>query len=153
LEGETEGLFSSLLKRILGTKHDLPIEKLILSAQEEGDLRPEEVAMLLNVIRLSRRQVREIMVPRTDIICAEIEEPLDEVAKLIIAHGHSRIPIYRVNRDNIVGIVHAKDLLRIRFDENGRKPVSAADIVRTPLPRRGRGAGAPRRAARPTRRV
>jgi magnesium and cobalt transporter len=133
LEGETEGLFSSLLKRILGTKHDLPIEKLILSAQEEGDLRPEEVAMLLNVIRLSRRQVREIMVPRTDIICAEIEEPLDEVAKLIIAHGHSRIPIYRVNRDNIVGIVHAKDLLRIRFDENGRKPVSAADIVRTPL--------------------
>jgi len=68
--------------------------------------------MLLRVLRLDDMQVSDIMTPRTDCHCIPTGTPLPEATRLIIASGHSRIPVYRETRDNIVGIVHAKDLLR-----------------------------------------
>ncbi|MDY7000187.1 MAG: hemolysin family protein [Thermodesulfobacteriota bacterium] len=133
MEENSEGLFSLLFGKLFRNKEDeFPMEKLILSAKEEGDLKADEVAMLLNVLRLGRKQVREIMVPRTDIVCAEVGDPLQEISRLIISHGHSRIPIYEENRDHIRGIIHAKDLLKVFFDP--REPqLSANDIMRKPL--------------------
>ena len=68
--------------------------------------------MLLRVLRLDEMQVRDIMTPRTDCHCIPAGTPLPEATQLIIASGHSRIPVYRETRDNIVGVVYAKDLLR-----------------------------------------
>ncbi|NJB66738.1 magnesium and cobalt transporter [Desulfobaculum xiamenense] len=131
MEDDSEGLFATLFSKLFGHK-DGNLEELILEARQDGEINPTEVAMLLNVLRLGRKQVREIMIPRTDIQCAEVDDPLEEIAQLIIECGHSRIPIYKENRDNIVGIVHAKDLLRLSQSHPQKQP-TCRDIMREPL--------------------
>lgn len=129
MEGEPEGLFPSLLRRLFGNRDDLSIERVIRTARDDGHLMPGQAAMLLNVLRLSRKQVMDIMIPRTDFVCAEIDESLTEITRLFVEEGHSRIPIYRENRDNIVGIVHAKDLLNVFYSPEN-VAATAADIMR-----------------------
>jgi magnesium and cobalt transporter len=105
----------SLWSRLAGlfTRHDEEsLEKAILEARAEGEVAADEGSMLLRVLRLDDMQVRDIMTPRTDCHCIPAGTPLPEATQLIIASGHSRIPVYRETRDNIVGIVYAKDLLR-----------------------------------------
>ena len=132
MEEGSESKFWTIMKRIFGSKYDLPLEEVILEAKAEGVLKSYEVSMLLNVLQLGQKQAHEIMIPRTDLVCAEIEDTLDEVAKLIIESGHSRIPIYKDNRDNIVGIIHAKDLLKYRLLDRTEQ-VTLKDIIRAPL--------------------
>lgn len=68
--------------------------------------------MLLNILELDDKLVKEIMVPRTDMVCAGIDSSVKDVADIITNLGaHSRIPVYRNTKDHIVGAVHAKDLL------------------------------------------
>ncbi len=106
-----------LLGWLFGHKQEEPIEEAIRDAQEDGELKPDEVLMLHNVLRLGRKRVQDIIVPRTDIICAEIDDDLEDIARLLIESGHSRLPIFKDNKDNIVGIVHAKDLLKALLDD------------------------------------
>ncbi|WP_461209509.1 hemolysin family protein [Desulfocurvus sp. DL9XJH121] len=131
VEDESESLFSTLFGKLF-KKDDSVLEKFILSAKRDGDITSDEVALLLNVLRLGRKQVREIMIPRTDIACAPLDEPLSAVTDLIVERGHSRIPIFRGNRDNIVGIVHAKDLL-LHLAHPDAEALSIRDIMRKPL--------------------
>ncbi len=67
--------------------------------------------MLLGVLRFNDLKVQDTMTPRADIDCVADDMPLREVAAAVLASGHSRLPVYHDNRDNIVGVVHAKDLL------------------------------------------
>ena len=57
--------------------------------------------------------VREIMVPRTEIFMVNVEENINELADMIISSGHTRIPVYRDNVDNIIGVINAKDVLKV----------------------------------------
>lgn len=131
MEDDSEGLFTSLFSRLFGHKGS-QIEDALLEARQDGELTATEVSMMSNVLRLGRKQVCDIMIPRTDIQCAEIEEPLEVIAALIMECGHSRIPIYKENRDNIVGIVHAKDLLRVSHKHEDNT-ATCRDIMRQPL--------------------
>ena len=126
------GLWPRLSRFFTAKKCDAPIERTILEARKEGDLKPDEGAMLLNVLRLGRRQVQEIIIPRTDITCAESGSTITDIAQIIMDSGHSRIPIYRDNRDNIIGIVHAKDLLKSVMAPD-RKEERLEDLMRTPF--------------------
>jgi len=103
-----------------------------MEAMEDGELKPDEVSMLLNVLRLGRKRVEDIIIPRPDIVCSEIEDGIDEIAARISESGHSRIPIFKETRDNIVGIVHAKDLLKARSAPEGQTP-AVKDIMRQPF--------------------
>ncbi len=133
MDDDSGSLFSALLGKLFKKDVDSEVERFILEAKKDGELRGEEAAMLLNVLRLSRKQVHEIMIPRTDIVCADIHETIADLSELIAEHGHSRIPIYRDNRDNIVGIVHAKDVLRILAGPaEGERP-TLGQLMRTPL--------------------
>lgn len=67
--------------------------------------------MLLSVLRLDELQVQDIMITRTDMACAPVDSTIAQVVDIIIESGHSRIPIYNEDRDNIVGVAYAKDLL------------------------------------------
>jgi len=97
----------------LFTRHDdESLEKAILEARAEGEVAADESSMLLRVLRLDDMQVSDIMTPRTDCHCIPAGTPLPEAIRFIVASGHSRIPVYRETRDNIVGVVYAKDLLR-----------------------------------------
>ena len=111
---------SSLWDRIVGLfhkNHEELLEKAIKEAREDGELEPSEGSMLLSVLRLDELQVQDIMIPRPDIVCAESEVAVSEVVDMITQTGHSRIPIYKETRDNIIGVAYAKDLLALLKDD------------------------------------
>ncbi len=88
------------------------LQEMIDVSEQEGIIDEEEGEMLQSILELDDTIVREIMVPRTAMICCEREQPLQEVLKAINESGHSRIPVYAQSRDNIIGLIYAKDLLR-----------------------------------------
>ena len=111
---------SSLWDRIVGLFHknrEELLEKAIKDASEDGELEPSEGSMLLSVLRLDELQVQDIMIPRPDIVCAESEVAVSDVVDMITQTGHSRIPIYKETRDNIIGVAYAKDLLALLKDD------------------------------------
>ncbi len=78
---------------------------------EQGGLEQEEKQIIHNIFELSQTTVREIMVPRTDMIGIPVDIPLPEVVKIVEESGHSRFPLFQDDLDNIVGILYTKDLL------------------------------------------
>lgn len=92
------------------------VERAIIEASEDGELQAEEGSMLLRVLHLDELQAQDIMTPRTDVICAPVTASIAEIVDIILSTGHSRIPIFRDNPDNIVGVIYAKDLLRLTLD-------------------------------------
>ena len=76
-----------------------------------GVVDEEEQEMIENVLELSDSTADEIMTPRTDIVAVEANSDLQTVLDTVIAAGHSRVPVYEDNIDNIVGLIYAKDLL------------------------------------------
>ncbi len=112
--------FSKIISKILGIKStsnshltEEEIKLLIQLGQEDGILEKEEQKMLHGVINVFDKVVREIMTPRTDMICIEITDNVSNVINIITTKGHSRIPIYEDKIDNIIGFIYAKDLLNI----------------------------------------
>lgn len=103
-----------------------------MEASEDGELDAEEGFMLLRVLHLDELQVQDIMTTRTDIVCSSASTTVAEVIELILASGHSRIPIYRGTRDNIIGVIYAKDLLRHSLSPDfAQRPVS--ELVHAPF--------------------
>lgn len=134
LDGGSEGHSTiwSRLSRLFGHDDQESLEKAILEASADGEVEPDEESMLLGILRFNDLQVQDTMIPRTDIDCVPHDMPLSEVAHIIVRSGHSRIPVYKETRDNIVGILHAKDLLRSMLDTGG-KPSSIAELIREPF--------------------
>lgn len=87
-------------------------EKLIKEGKNIGALDSHEAKMLSNFFSFANAVVREIMVPRTEIVFVESNQTIYELADIIISSGHTRIPIYEDNVDNIIGVINAKDVLR-----------------------------------------
>mgnify|MGYP001048617741 CR=1 FL=1 len=93
------------------------IMTLIDAGEEEGAIEEEEKEMIYSIFQLDETLVREIMVPRIDIVALEMNTPLEEARRVIIEAGHSRIPVYENSLDNIKGLLYAKDLLRIWHED------------------------------------
>ncbi len=108
------------------TKED--IHSIIDAGEEEGVLNVDEHEMIHGVLGLKGRVAREIMVPRTEIVCVDSHSTIEEVIQRIIDEGHSRIPVYEEDLDHIVGIIYAKDLLQFWGEHNGR--TSLREIAR-----------------------
>ena len=112
-----------------------PLNLVALGETPETDLNeelePHEEEMIRSILKLDQTTAREIMVPRMDILAAEATSSLGVVAELMWNSGHSRIPIYEETIDNIVGVVHSRDLLRHLATES--TDVDLAGISRTPL--------------------
>jgi len=90
------------------------IEEFEESEGDELDTAPmgsHERLLLSNVLKLRRLTAYDVMVPRADIIAVEVKATLDELLALIDKEGHSRLPIYRDTLDDIVGMVHIKDVI------------------------------------------
>ncbi len=131
-DGPEPGRFWNKLQKLFGHHQDTPIEEAIIEASEDGEIENDEVSMLLNVLRLDTKLVTEIMIPRTEMVCAEENESLTNIAALIIQSGHSRIPVYRQSKDNIIGLIHAKDLLP-SFMHPEEHPDDQSNIIRSVL--------------------
>ena len=115
------GLSDLLIRRLAGVVENTPEEEHeekqeeFLSGLErrknEGVMDEEEQEMIENVLELSETTADEIMTPRTDITAVEVNSDLDTLVDIVIKAGHSRVPVYKQNIDNIVGVVYAKDML------------------------------------------
>ena len=103
-------------RRLAGVENADDVEKEIQHIIDEGEQRglisEDEGEMIQGIFSFRDTIAREIMIPRTDTVYAEAQTKLSEIIPIIIESGHSRIPIYQDNIDNIVGTLHAKDLLR-----------------------------------------
>ena len=139
MDGGTEGHSTiwSRLSKLFGHDDEESLEKAILEARAEGEVEPDEESMLLGILRFNDLQVQDTMTPRTDIDCVPDDMPLPDVARIIVRSGHSRIPVYHETRDNIVGIVHAKDVLHSLLDAHNQNAQAAdppaAAVMREPF--------------------
>ena len=88
------------------------LKMLVSVGEEEGVLEEEEREMIHGIFEMGDMLVRELMVPRTDLVAIEVNEPVEKAVELVTRHGHTRIPVYEGNLDHIVGVLYAKDLLR-----------------------------------------
>lgn len=88
------------------------LQELIDASEQQGIIDEGEGDMLQSILELDETILREIMIPRTAMVCVDAEAPLSHILKAILDSGHSRIPVYKNNIDNIIGLVYAKDLLR-----------------------------------------
>jgi len=114
-------LYEGFIRRLAGVpettpeaEHEEKQEEFITGLEQhrtEGVLDEEEQEMIENVLELSSSTADEIMTPRTDIVAAEVNSDLKKVLQTISSAGHTRIPVYEKNIDNIIGLVYAKDLL------------------------------------------
>lgn len=86
--------------------------ELLYSAYERNLLDADALSMMEGVIQVSERQVREIMIPRAQMDVIDISEPPERFIPFVIKTAHSRFPVIDGNKDNIIGILLAKDLLR-----------------------------------------
>ncbi|HEX4052514.1 MAG TPA: transporter associated domain-containing protein [Steroidobacteraceae bacterium] len=108
------GRWRSRLTRSLAAR--LPdrgsLVELLAESKQRGVLDADAFAMLEGVLEVADLQVRDIMVPRAQMICVRREEPLARMLPAIVESGHSRFPVLADDRDDVAGILLAKDLLR-----------------------------------------
>lgn len=91
---------------------------LLEQSQQSGILEAEQHKLLENVFEFRQRQVRHVMVPRPRIVALEISMSTEQILDIVIEEGYSRMPVYRGSLDNVIGIVHTKDLLSLLHMKN-----------------------------------
>lgn len=87
------------------------IRSIISVGEESGVVEAEQRRMLHGIFDLSETRVRDVMIPRTEVAGIEVSTPLSEVIDLVRRSRHSRFPVYEGSLDQVVGIIHAKDIL------------------------------------------
>lgn len=126
---------SNIILRILGIKKvgedDVHTEeelRLILTESEEGGaIKPSENELIQNVFDFDDRLVKQIMVPQNKISALDVELGRNEMTKRVIDEGYSRLPVYLGDIDNVIGVVHSKDLLKAVIDNKFK---TIRDIMR-----------------------
>jgi len=123
-------LFEKLSRIFLDLPQDRQELVEILQASESRDLLDRDaLSMIEGVLQVSEIQVRDIMIPRSHMIVLEEDTPYEEMLPVVSDSGHSRFPVIGENRDEIVGVLLAKDLLRY-VDEERRKEFDIKDVLR-----------------------
>lgn len=108
------------------------IKSIIEVAESEDVIEAEEAEMIHSIFDFGDTVVREIMVPRPDMVVAESDMSLEELLDLALKKGFSRIPVVGESIDNIVGIAYAKDVVR-RLRNDTRRTRTASEITRDPM--------------------
>ena len=131
---EEQGSTGRWLRRITDTLSGEPrdIEDLLQTltqARERGLINSDAFEMLEGVLRVAELQVRDIMVPRSQMIIVNRDDPPEEILPMVVEHGHSRYPVIGDDRDQIAGILLAKDLLRY-FAEGGKTSFDIKECLR-----------------------
>ncbi len=101
---------------------------LVNVGEEEGLLEPGEREMIEGIFSFDDTVVREVMVPRVDIVAVEVSQSLDDALEMAIKRGFSRVPVYEETIDRVVGILNVKDLLPML--RTGHRHATLADLMR-----------------------
>jgi magnesium and cobalt transporter len=103
--------------------------ELLRDAQQRDLLDAEALGMMEGVMQVSEMQVRDVMIPRAQMVALEHDWPLDKILEVVIDSGHSRLPVVGENRDEVLGVLLAKDMLRY-FAAGGDAPLQLTDFLR-----------------------
>jgi CBS domain containing-hemolysin-like protein len=107
------------------------LEELIENREEqESPLDENERALLKNILMLREKSAHDVMVPRAHIVAIEQSLDFEELVAHFVEAGHSRLPVYRETLDDVIGMVHVKDVL---IASRGKKPALLADLLRPVL--------------------
>jgi magnesium and cobalt transporter len=102
-----------LVDSLTGEPRDLEqLTEVLEDARERGLIDTDVLAMLEGVLQVSEIQVRDVMVPRSQMVVVQRDEPPEKILPVVIESGHSRFPVVGEDRDEVAGILLAKDLLR-----------------------------------------
>ena len=130
------GAITGVLIRLLGgeVKHRGPfvteeeLRLLVSVGEEEGVLEEEETEMIRSIFEFADTSVREVMIPRVDMVTLESDATVDAAVDLALQGGFSRIPVFEENIDNIIGVLYTKDMLKQLREGHNTLPVR--DLVR-----------------------
>ncbi|MEA3281633.1 MAG: hemolysin family protein [Euryarchaeota archaeon] len=104
------------------------VETMLDIGREEGAIEEDEQEMMIGVLKLDEIVAEDVMSPKEAIVCMSVDQTMDSAVELIKRSGHSRIPIFEGTKDNIVGILYAKDLLA----KVGKSGVSLKELMKNP---------------------
>lgn len=107
-----QGTNRQALKK-LGSVTEDELKTWVEVGEPEGGLEPDERKMIYSIFQFGDTLCREIMVPRMEVLALEVKTPLNQAINAFIESGHSRVPVYDDGIDNVVGMLYAKDLLKI----------------------------------------
>lgn len=112
-------IFSKLGGKNILEKQDVVSEKeiefLIDYSDEKGLMETEKTEMLQNIFSLGQTQVKEIMIPKSDIVLVSVDDTIEKVLEAVHKSGYSRLPVYEGDDENVIGIIYQKDIFDIVY--------------------------------------
>lgn len=112
------------LERQMGTVTDDELKTWVEVGQPDGgSLEKGEREMIYSIFRFGDTLCREVMIPRVEVLALEGDTTIQEATRALVASGHSRIPVYEENIDNVVGVLYAKDLLRLHLESGQEQTI------------------------------
>lgn len=106
---------------------------LVEQVSEEGVLDATERALIYNLLEANETEIVEVMTPRTQMAFLNVEMSVPEMIEKFIAYRHPRVPVFKTHRDNLVGFIHAEDILRMVLDDEDLSSYSPEDIMHPPV--------------------
>jgi magnesium and cobalt transporter len=130
-EGPLQGL-RNWLRQLRGEPERAPslraaLADMLTEHDATQPIDPHERTLLVNILKLHEQTAADVMVPRVDIVALDVETPFAQAAKQIVEWGHLRVPIYHETLDDVLGLVHIKDLLPYAVDS---RSVTLREITR-----------------------
>jgi putative hemolysin len=133
LQRSTEIVLRGLGLQPPGAEHEAHSEAelrmLLSSSAEQGEIEHEEQEMLYKVFDFADQEVSDVMVPRPDVVAISIELPPEEALQAVLVSPYTRYPVYRGSLDEIVGVLHIRDLIESMY-ERGIASVDLEELVR-----------------------
>jgi magnesium and cobalt transporter len=119
-----------MVESLSGEPRDLEqLTGMLEDARERGLIDTDVLAMLEGVLQVSEIQVRDVMVPRSQMVVVQRDEPPEKILPVVIESGHSRFPVVGEDRDEVAGILLAKDLLRY-FEQDEDSQFDIREVLR-----------------------
>ncbi len=116
----------STLEHQMGTVTDDELKTWVEVGQPDGgSLEKGEREMIYSIFRFGDTLCREVMIPRIEVLALEGDTTIQEATRALVASGHSRIPVYEENIDNVIGMLYAKDLLRLHLESGLEQTIRA----------------------------
>ncbi len=128
--------FTILIKKLIGEDKMISsafiseeeVRRFVNVSEEEGAIKESEKEMIQSVFEFDDIVVKEIMVPRIDMVCVSKESSIEEIVNLAVEQGHSRIPIFEESIDDIIGLIYVKDLLQLL--QKGKENLTLEDLIK-----------------------
>jgi putative hemolysin len=134
LRRSTERVLGLLGLQQPGAEHEAHSEAelrmLLTSSAEQGEIEADEEEMLSKVFDFANKDVSNVMVPRPDVVALSVDLPPEECLQAVLDSPYTRYPVYRGTLDDIVGVLHVRDLIEAMHERGGIAAVEIAGIIR-----------------------